>query len=283
VRAAAEQRDIPSPAAPEGRPAVTDVREALLAGLAGRPFRFQITACEEAVVAGTRRLADAMAELGVAPGLLAREGESLRPGQVVLQGRGTPAQIARAEESLIALVAKTSGVATAAARLKELAGSRARVVCGAWKKVRPEIRGDLREAAAVGGVGVRMLDTPFVYLDKNHVRMLGGVSPAVRQARSIPGRAVVVQLRGDLEDIREEARQALAEGAAVLMVDTGRREDLVAVAEVVGAAGAAARVAFGGGVGFDSLAATIDAGATIVDVGRAILDAPMTDLRLDVI
>jgi nicotinate-nucleotide pyrophosphorylase (carboxylating) len=49
-----------------------------------------------------------------------------------------------------------------------------------------------------------------------------------------------------------------------------------------GALGAQAQVAYAGSIGPESLDEAIEAGATILDVGRAILDAPMVDLRLDV-
>lgn len=283
MHAATARAESSSTPAPEGRPPAPDVREALLAGLGDRLFAFRITATEPARLAGTRRLAALAAGIGVRVDRLARDGEDVRPGDAILEAHGTSGQVARAEEQLIAPVAKASGVATAAARLAAHAGARARVVCGAWKKVPAEVRDELRAAAGVGGVGVRMLDTPFVYVDKNHVRMLGGVAPAVRRARTIPGRAVVVQLRGDLADVADEARQAIAEGAAVLMVDTGRIDDLAAVAHVArGTQAGEVTVAFGGNVGLATLAEVIEAGASIVDVGRAILDAPMADLRLDV-
>jgi nicotinate-nucleotide pyrophosphorylase (carboxylating) len=270
-------------AAEAGRPQ-GDLRDQLFERLAGRAFAFEITAAEGAVLAGSRRLADGAAALGVDAERVAADGERVEPGRVVCRGCGDAWQVARAEEHLMAFLGKASGVASAAAELVRIARGRARIVCGAWKKVPAELRADLRHAAAVGGVGTRILERPFVYLDKNHVRMLGGVVPAVRHARRIPGRAVVVQLRGETAAVTDEARQAASEGAEVLMVDTGRLGDLAAVARLAasGRLEGRAEVAFAGGVGRANLAAVIDAGAAVVDVGRAILDAPMVDFRLDV-
>ncbi len=271
-------------AAEATRPPV-DVRDQLLEPVAGRRFDFELTAAECAVLAGRPRPSAVEAAV---PALdlewLAADGQRVSPGTAVCRGRGDAWQVARAEEQLLALVGKASGVATAAARMVEIAGGRARVVCGAWKKVRPEVREELRRAAALGGVGVRVLDRPFVYLDKNHVRMLGGVGAAVRQARRVPGRSVVVQLRGETAGIAEEARQAAGAGAEVLMVDTGRLADLAEVAGLAASGGLAASVeiAFAGGVTAASLPEVIERGAAVVDVGRAILDAPMVDFRLDV-
>ena len=195
--------------------------------------------------------------------------------------RGDAWQIARAEELLVGTLAKPSGVATAAADLVARAAGRARVVCGAWKKVPQEYRPELRSAVAVGGAELRILDQPFVYLDKNYVRMLGGIAPAVRRARLVPDRAVVVQLRGETALIADEAEIAAAEGARVVMVDTGDVEDLEAVFARVGRGRVG--LAFGGGVTAAMLDAVVLAGAEAIDVGRAVLDAPLLDFRLDVL
>lgn len=269
------------PSAPEAARA-PDVRDLLLAPVAGREFAFEITARGPAVLAGSRRLAELAAELELGLDSLADEGTRLAPGVVVARARGGALRVAAAEERLLAALGKASGVATAAAALVAAAAGRVRVVCGAWKKVAPEVRGDLRHAAAVGGAGLRILDRPFVYLDKNHVRMLGGAAQAVRQARRIEGRAVVVQLRGEAMPIADEAEAAVEAGAEVLMVDTGRVADLAAVAGRAGRWPRRVELAFGGGVGPAVLEEAIAAGADVLDVGRAILDAPMADFRLDV-
>jgi nicotinate-nucleotide pyrophosphorylase (carboxylating) len=68
-------------------------------------------------------------------------------------------------------------------------------------------------------------------------------------------------------------------------VDTGRIADLAAVHRALTAAGyrGGLRLAFGGGVTADDLVPAAEAGADAVDVGRAILDAPLLDLRMRVV
>lgn len=284
MRAAMAPSEGRSSPAPEARHTPPDVRDMLFAGLQTRQFPFRITSCQPGVLAGGERLLAKSASLGVLADWAAADGAAFDAGAPLFTGRGDAWQVARSEEELLAIVGKASGVATAAARLVAQAGPRARIVCGAWKKLPQELRADLRSAAATGGVGPRILDCPFVYLDKNVVRMLGGIGPAVRRARGEPGRAVVVQLRGETAPITDEALEAAAEGAQVLMVDTGEVADLARVAWLgaAGRLGSRVRVAFAGGVDSTNLDSVLDAGATIVDVGRAILDARMLDLRLDV-
>jgi nicotinate-nucleotide pyrophosphorylase (carboxylating) len=68
------------------------------------------------------------------------------------------------------------------------------------------------------------------------------------------------------------------------MVDTGNIADLSAVHDALSQRGMRdeVRLAFGGGAGLDDLVPVATAGADAVDVGRAILDAPLLDLRMRV-
>lgn len=260
-----------------------DVRDFLFAPLAGDLFLLEISAKEAGVLAGMDRLEAKALELGLKGEWMAPEGTALERGTCVCRAWGDAWQVARAEEELLGCIGKASGVATAAAEMVMYARGRVKIVCGAWKKVPPEVRQDLRRAIATGGAGIRITDEPFVYLDKNYVRMFGGIGPAVRKARELEGRAVVVQLRGERASLAEEAREAVQAGARILMVDTGNLEDLRLVREMALEDGRdQVKVAFGGGVTIDNLERVIAAGADIVDVGRAIIDAPLLDFSLDV-
>lgn len=223
-------------------------------------------------------------ELGVQVDWAASEGAYLPAGLPVLCGRGTGEQVATAEEVLLGGIGKPSGVATAAFEFVRRAAGR-RVVCGAWKKVAPEMKASLRQAIATGGVGIRISEETFIYLDKNYVRMFGGVAPAVRRAKEfLPSRLVVVQLRGETKPIAEETEEAAGSQAGVIMIDTGRIDDLRVAVDAIksGCWHERTRIAFAGGVTLGKLAEAVAAGADIVDVGRAIIDAPMLDFRLDV-
>jgi len=286
MRSFGNTTQVSCPLPPTGSPGPpADIRESLFASLAGRTFTLEVTARQAGVLSGTSRLLERAENMGLELDRVAPEGSLLGEGALVCRSRAGARQAARAEELLLGCIGKASGVATAAAAFVSLAGGEARVVCGAWKKVVPEGRPGLRQAIRTGGAGMRIADEPFVYLDKNYVRMLGGVVPAVRRARLIPGRVVVVQLRGEAGPIAMEARDAAREGAGILMVDTGRIEDLVAVRDTARREEFRDRiaVAFGGGVNLGNFREVLAAGADIVDVGRAIIDAPLLDFRLDVV
>jgi len=262
-----------------------DVRAYLFEPLLGASFVAEMTAAEPGLLAGTDLALTRGAELGFRLEALAPVGTPLGAGSRVLRLIGSAENVARAEEELLACVGKASGVATASARIMKQASGKVRVVCGAWKKVAPELRKSLRQAIAVGGVGIRLVDEPFVYLDKNYVRMFGSIKKVVQRARGVDCRIVVVQIRGDTDLIAKEAREAFGAGAGVVMVDTGNLADLHAVVDSANSEGFReyVKIAFAGGVKADSLDKVIAAGADIVDVGRSVIDAPLLDFRFDVL
>ncbi len=185
---------------------------------------------------------------------------------------------------MIGALSKTSGIATAARKAKATVNSRCRVVCGGSKKLPHEIKGLVRQAVVHGGLEVRMLEQPFLYLDKNYVRILGGVKAALEAVAHLK-RPAVIQVRGESQPIDEEALDAARGGAKVIMVDTGKFEDLVSVVQALkrNESRTGVELAFSGNIDLDDLAHICSAGMDVVDIGYAILDAPCLPMRFDVL
>ncbi len=263
-----------------------ELREFLFLPLKEKKFTFTIRAKEAGLFSGVNSLKQMLTNLSLHVDWVAPEGHSLVNGAVVLTGKGEAEQVAKAEEMLLGLISKPSGVATAAAEFIKASQGKIKVVCGAWKKVAPEVRAALRQAIATGGAGMRITDVPFIYLDKNYVRMFGGVGAAVSRAKALEEeRLIAVQLKGETNPILEEAVEAVRAGAGILMIDTGELDDLHAVTKASESGGwrDEVQIAFAGGLTLDELPKVIDAGADIVDVGRSIIDAPLLDFSLDMI
>lgn len=261
-----------------------DIREHLF-GKNERQYIFTVSVTQKGVLAGTEKLLKAAGELKLKDVWAADEGSVLGRGDIVFIACGNPFQVIEAEERLLGLIGKPSGVATASRSYVEAAGDRIRIVCGAWKKVSPEIKDDLRKAIAVGGAGIRIIDEPFVYLDKNYVRLFGGIGNAVRRAADLQDRTVVVQLRGEYKPIHLEAQEAVEAGAGIIMVDTGNITDLKQVTQAGENNGwrHLVKIAFAGGIKLKEMAELAELNIDILDVGRAIIDAPLLDYRLDVL
>lgn len=261
-----------------------EVREFLFYPIKENSYSFSIRAKESGVFSGAESLETMVAELDLRNVMMVPEGEVLSSGSMVFSATSDAETVAKAEEILLGVIGKSSGVATAAAAFAHQV-EKVKVVCGAWKKLNSALRKELRRAVMTGGVGLRMTEEPFIYLDKNYIRMFRGIAAAVARAKQFdPARLVVAQLRGESIAIAAEANLAVEAGADILMIDTGQIGDFKMVANAAEEGGWRTRVqlAFAGGVNVKQLAQLSDLGADIVDVGRAILDAPLLDFSLDV-
>jgi len=262
---------------------MTDPRPLLFSGVAQRDVTAVLSADESGIVVHTDAAADTSADLGLTVVHCLAEGKRVEPGDEVLRVTGSPFQIALAEERLVGLVAKPSGIATAASRFVDRAGGRLQIVSGAWKKLPFSQKDMIRSAITAGGAAPRIADWPFAYLDKNFVTMLGGVHGALKAVAAHPelaGYQRIIQVV-DANDACVAARG----GADIVFVDTGRISDISAASLALRATRCRDRVrlAFGGGVQLTDIDRLRGLDVDIVDIGRAIVDAPLLDMTFRVV
>ncbi len=263
-----------------------DIRDVLFGPIMSRRYTAHVTTERKGIVAGSVYAAAKLADIGILPDFLVDEGTSVNPGDLVVSFQGNPKQIALAEERVIGAMAKFSGIASAAWRAAALSQGRCRIASGSWTKMPAEIGESVRDAIVLGGASPRLLDVPFLYLNKNYVRIFGGVAATLDAAAVFKGdRAIVIQLKGETGSIRTEAAEAVRGGADVIMVDTGELADAVEAIQIVAELGvrSSRKVAFGKGVGVEDVPRCVDAGIDLLCMGKAIVDAPLMDMRLDVI
>jgi nicotinate-nucleotide pyrophosphorylase (carboxylating) len=245
----------------------------------------RLIAEEPGIIAGAGNVLGALTEIGMTPISQLADGTPVRAGTVVTEITGSPKEIALAEERLVGLLAKPSGIATATARFVARAGMRMRVVSGAWKKLPLSQKEMIRQAILVGGAAPRIAEWPFLYIDKNFVRMHGGLEATMAAANRFEAGTKIVQIRGEYGNIGDEAVLVAAEGAAIIFVDSGQIADAERAILALKDRGLRSRVkvAFAGGVQIGDIEQLAEIGIDIVDIGRPIVDAPLLDMRLDVV
>lgn len=261
-----------------------DIRDSLFRDIRDKRFTAVLTPEANGLLSGVADAEAAAESLGLDWTCTVEEGGALRLGEPFARLTGTPKQLAMAEEQIIGTLSKPSGIATAARRAVEAANGKVRVVCGSWKKMPPAMKQAVRRAVVSGGASFRICEQPMIYIDKNYIRMLGSVPKALAACAALEGQTRVIQIRGDSASVREETNQAIAGGADVLMVDTGRREDLRACLGELARLGARDRVqvAFAGGVRLADVAEIAALGVNMLCIGRQIVDAALLDMRMDV-
>ncbi len=262
---------------------IENVPEILLKNILDKSIKVRIQTNEDGVVCGIEELIERAKEIGLGIVCEVSSGDQVKRGRTIALLNGNPLQVVAGEDSLLSAISKVSGVATAAREAVQKAG-KLKVVCGGWKKVPRENKHMLRKAVEIGGAETRLVSVPFIYLDKNYVRIYGSVEAALKAAESFPDRAIAIQLKGEAMAIEDEALAAAKHGADVLMVDTGLLSDARKCSEIINQNGLRQKVklAFSGGLRIEDLADLKNEDIDIVDIGRAILDAPLLDFKYDV-
>lgn len=251
----------------------------LLARVTGR-FRGLVSATEPGVVAGLALLDAAVAGHDIGTWrLIAVEGSAASAGQPLIEIIGTAGELAAAENVVLGPLGYAGGIAKRCRDIRDACPSDLRVACGGWKKLPTALKPLLRAGLDAGGVTPRLVEGDFVYVDKNTAQMLGGVAAAAAAGVALNHGRVAVQVA-----TADEALAAVAAGARIVMDDTGSVDVLRAIDDALSSNGIRDHVtlAFAGGVRPEDLSAVRAAGADVVDLGRAILDAPLWDLHLEV-
>ena len=260
-------------------PAAAGIAGRLLGGATGL-YRAVVEACEPGIIAGTQFVdpTDMLGE-GGSWRLLVAEGASVTAGQPLIELIARATHLGVAEDYVLGPLGFASGIATRAKSFREAAPQGLSIACGGWKKLPLALKPLLRAGLAVSGILPRLVDGDFVYVGKNAVIMLGGVGQAIAAGVAVGHGPVAVQVKSV-----EEAVSAVRTGAGIIMVDTAELADLADVHRELTRLDlrSKVRLAFGGGVRLQDLGPAAEAGADAVDVGRAILDAPLLDLRLRV-
>ena len=210
----------------------------------------------------------------------AAEGARLSPGQVVASAAGSLSPILRGERVALNFLQRMSGVATLTARLVEaLEGLPTRLLD--TRKTTPGLRALEKYAVRVGGGHSHRFNlADGVLIKDNHLAALEArgvdIVHAVRMARLASPHTLRVEIEVTSVD---QALEALAAGAEVLLLDNMELEDMRRVAEV--ARGRALTEA-SGGVTLENVRAVAETGVDFISTGAITHSAPALDMSLEV-
>ena len=262
-----------------------DIRDIIFKEIQHRRYRAVLIPERDGLLSGVEDAVKTADTLGVRWNSECREGDRLRKGVPFAELIASPRQMAMAEEQVIGTLAKASGIATAAEEAVKASENRVGIVSGSWKKMPPPLKDMVRRAIVTGGASFRICEPPMLYIDKNFIRMLGSIPAALNAAAPLEEPTKVIQIKGLTCPVEEETRQAVSGGADILMVDTGRLEDLEACLSELERLHARdqVRVAFAGGVKIRDIPDMASRGIDLLCIGKEIVDAGLLDMKLDVV
>lgn len=263
----------------------TDIRDRIFSQVNDYVVTAALSFVQEGKVCGLKRALEEADALGLEVLSNVEDGMQVHAGETILLLRGNPKQIAMAEDRLIGILSKTSGIATAAFRAVEAAQGQMEIVCGSMKKIPSECKTSVRHAILQAGAKIRISEEPFIYLDKNYIRIFGSVKKALDAVKDLDGFLKVVQIRSEGAGIEQDTVDACQSSADILMIDTGNTDDIRIVLDTVHKLQMRDKVklAFAGNVKIEDIPELCKRSIDKVCIGRAIADAPLLDMKLDVI
>ncbi len=235
----------------------------------------EIRARGAGVVAGIPVAALALERAGAEVTTTATDGDTVRPGDVVLRATGPVRRLLTVERTTLNLLCHLSGVATLTrAWVDAVAGTGAAI--RDTRKTSPGLR--VLEKYAVragGGVNHRMGLWDAALVKDNHVAASGGVAAAFAAVReAFPGLPVEVEC-----DTLAQVAEVIEAGADLVLLDNMGLDDMrqaVAVARPRGV-----KLEASGGLSLDVARAVAETGVDYLAVGALTHSAPVLDLGLD--
>jgi nicotinate-nucleotide pyrophosphorylase (carboxylating) len=229
------------------------------------------------VLAGLDCARLALAELAPETGFhaLARDGDTLSPGQVLARAEAPARAVLAAERTGLNLMGRLSGIATLTrAYVEAVAGTGVRITD--TRKTTPGLRQLEKYAVRCGGgVNHRFGLDDAILIKDNHVAACGGIRPALERARAAAGHLVKVEIEVDGLDQLAEALPLLPD---VIMLDNFSLSDLrKAVAMTAGRVTLEAS----GGVDLTTVRSIAETGVQVISVGALTHSAPGLDIGLD--
>jgi nicotinate-nucleotide pyrophosphorylase (carboxylating) len=207
--------------------------------------------------------------------LLKRDGDACTDGEVLATVTGRARTLLECERVALNFLQRLSGVATAARRFADaVAGTGCRVLD--TRKTTPGLRALEKQAAAAGGItNHRMGLYDAILIKNNHIAAAGGVRAAIERARAASSLPIEIEVR-----TREELRQALASGAAHLLLDNlSPTEATDWIREIRNeTANGRARVELSGNITLENVRAYAETGADFVSSGAITHSARAMDI-----
>ncbi|MFI6814288.1 L-aspartate oxidase [Nonomuraea sp. NPDC050328] len=235
----------------------------------------EVVARADGVVAGLAVAEAVFARFGLGRfERLAKDGEQVRAGDVLLRVEGPVRTLLTAERTALNLLTHLSGIATQTGHWVEaLAGTKARVRDS--RKTLPGLRALEKYAVrAGGGTNHRMSLSDAALIKDNHVVAAGGVAEAFRAVRErYPELPIEVEV-----DRIDQIEPVLAEGAAEILLDNFTVEDLARAVRIVNGR---ARLEASGGLTLETARDVAETGVDYLAVGALTHSAPALDIALD--
>ena len=173
---------------------------------------------EEGVLAGVEEAIIIFEHYKISFDTLKHDGDLVRAGEEVIRLSGLAGNILLVERTVLNLLSRMSGIATATSRIVKKAQAKSpNIIIAATRKTAPGLAYFDKKAVQLGGGDPHRFGLYDAILIKdNHITLAGGVKNALELAREHGSFAKKIEIEVENE---EDALAALENGADIIMLD----------------------------------------------------------------
>jgi nicotinate-nucleotide pyrophosphorylase (carboxylating) len=244
----------------------------------------KVVAKESGVIAGMEEALILLEILGLEAKAMVSDGEEIRKDEVLLKIRGNAQTLLTAERTMLNLLSRMSGIATATKRLVnklEKAGFRTKVA--STRKTAPGLAYFDKKAVKAGGGDTHRLHLDDMILVKdNHIAITGSISKAVKEARGKVSFSKKIEV--EVSNVKEAVEAAKA-GADIIMLDNFLPEQAKKAIKALEEEGLRAKILIeaSGGITEKNILKYASIGVDIVSLGELTHSIKSLDMNLEII
>ncbi len=232
---------------------------------------------EHGVVAGLdfARIAFALIDPTIRFDVEIHDATRVSPGDVIANIAGPATSILTAERVALNFLGPLSGIASATRGIADaIAHTKARITC--TRKTTPGLRFAQKYAVRCGGGANHRfgLDDAILIKD-NHIVIAGGITPALRAAKSAAGHLVKIEIE---VDTLAQLADVLSEGTDAILLDN---MDLATLREAVNMIGGRAIAEASGRISLKTAPGIAETGVDLLSAGWLTHSAKVLDIGLD--
>lgn len=206
----------------------------------------------------------------------AQDGDMLKAGKSIAQGKGDAKLILAAERTILNLIQHLSGISTLTKKfVTELNDKNTKILD--TRKTLPGLRALVRQAvAAGGGQNHRFNLSDMVLIKDNHIAAAGGVKKAVEAAKK-SARNLGIEVECDTV---KQVAEALKSSPDVIMLDNMKISD---IKKSIALINKKTLVEISGGVNLQNIKTLRGLGADFISIGALTHSARGVDIGLDIL
>lgn len=208
--------------------------------------------------------------------LICTDSSILVPGSIIARLQGPARAVLTGERLALNLLQRLSGIATATRQLVEaISGTGARLVD--TRKTTPGLRFLEKYAVRVGG-GFNHRSGLYdgILIKDNHIKVAGGITEAIRRARSTAPHTVKIEV--EVENLHQ-LEEALDAGADMIMLDNMPPSML---REAVRQTGGRVPLEASGGITAQTIREVAETGVDLISVGALTNSVMALDISMDI-